>query len=471
MIDSGFLVTLGIIFLMALFGSHLRSRHRDRCLRGFDGYHVTVEKKNGQIIWGEMHLESTGIELEYPTDVQDQAHIETSYLLYKSEYGDLQAIYRYADELTPGDRRRRERDLRRSFHPGLVRILARKLRNFVSTATDSLSEAITLITGQARKPAVRYLSEKGEAYLNKLGKDIIGYVGTSFDPLLEEYVGAKVVVEVAEGDAIYEHTGVLKEYSADFLEILDVFYPQVFSVHLGSPESRDKLTQNIRIAHEDGAFKIHNLGDMPLLLHKIKCRGREGEINAVIGPGDEIELQNLNLAEARTEGSENHLAVFFESLSKAEEDAWEATPHDDVAEVLTGLLCGEVGAENVEFDFKVIRVLDMIVPREHALIRHKAERYDPDNVLGEFGLAWIVSDEDKEDEKAYREALLKNPGDVASCLGLARLLVQRGEYEKTVPLLERALEHRDDLVDHGRLVELQLQAVRRKLAERQPMAR
>ena len=108
MLGSDLLVTLGIIFLVALFGSFVRSSVTDRCLKDFDEFQITVEKKNGRIIWGILHLESTGMELEYTSNVADTAHIETSYLLYKDEYKDLQAIYRYADELTPSGVRRRE---------------------------------------------------------------------------------------------------------------------------------------------------------------------------------------------------------------------------------------------------------------------------------------------------------------------------------------------------------------------------
>ena len=58
-----------------------------------------------------------------------------------------------------------------------------------------------------------------------MGQNIIGYAGTQYDPLLEHYVGTKVVVEVTEGDVVHEHIGILKDYTADFLEILDVHCP------------------------------------------------------------------------------------------------------------------------------------------------------------------------------------------------------------------------------------------------------
>ncbi|MHC4863817.1 MAG: hypothetical protein ACYTEX_07030, partial [Planctomycetota bacterium] len=42
--------------------------------------------------------------------------------------------------------------------------------------------------------------------------------------LLERYIGRMVVLELIKGDKIIEYCGVLKEYTADFVEIMDVNY-------------------------------------------------------------------------------------------------------------------------------------------------------------------------------------------------------------------------------------------------------
>jgi hypothetical protein len=52
----------------------------------------------------------------------------------------------------------------------------------------------------------------------------MGSVGTSYEPLLEKYIGHKVVLELIKGDKIFEYSGVLKEYTAEFIEIMDVNY-------------------------------------------------------------------------------------------------------------------------------------------------------------------------------------------------------------------------------------------------------
>ena len=52
----------------------------------------------------------------------------------------------------------------------------------------------------------------------------MGSVGTSYEPLLERYIGRKVVLVLIKGDKIFEHSGVLKDYTAEFIEIMDVDY-------------------------------------------------------------------------------------------------------------------------------------------------------------------------------------------------------------------------------------------------------
>ncbi len=464
MFGPDLLVTLVIIFLVALFGSYMRRALKDRCLTDFHEFQVTVEKTNGRIIWGILHLESTGMELEYTSNVEDAAHIETSYLLYKDEYKDIQGIYRYVDELTMDKTRRRERDLARSFHPGPVRVLQRKLRNTINTTADSLSEAVGVIAGRAKKPAAQYLSDTGETYLKKLGKDIIGYVGTSFDPLLEEHVGAKVVVEVLEDGSVHEHVGILKEYSAQFLELLDVLYPQSLSLNLETTEKQADLAKDIQVSFRDGAFHVVNHSAFPLLLHRIRCNDRQGEVNAVIGPGDEIKLQAIEMQDAQTP-EHSEVSVFFEGASQAEEDAFErsSTGQTCLLDILEDLDCGETDVKNMHFDFRLIRLLDMIVPREHALVRHKAERYDPDQVFGEIAIGRPKSRDDRDLKEEYRATLRRKPQDAAKALGLARLLMQEGDYEEAKTMLKLALENKQRLVDHGRLAELQLAFVNKRL--------
>ena len=100
MIDLSLIITIGVIFFLSLTAAYLRSRTRDRCLKSWEGFHVTLERTNGKLVWGELHVASTGMELVYADSVQDERHLESSYLLYASEYGEIQALYRYVEQLS-----------------------------------------------------------------------------------------------------------------------------------------------------------------------------------------------------------------------------------------------------------------------------------------------------------------------------------------------------------------------------------
>jgi len=55
---------------------------------------------------------------------------------------------------------------------------------------------------------------------------LMGAVGASYEPLLEKYMGRKVVLELIKGDKLLEYCGVLKDYTAEFVEIMDVNYKE-----------------------------------------------------------------------------------------------------------------------------------------------------------------------------------------------------------------------------------------------------
>lgn len=49
-------------------------------------------------------------------------------------------------------------------------------------------------------------------------------IGASFEPLLERYIEHRVILQVFKGEAMLEYAGVLKDYTADFIEVMDVNY-------------------------------------------------------------------------------------------------------------------------------------------------------------------------------------------------------------------------------------------------------
>ncbi len=224
--DSATAITILFIILVAGIGAFIRKRSRDKCLRDFEKNMVTLEDKSGKTIWGQLRVENTGLEFVYQQKHRDEdGHDEASYILYKYEYPNIQAVIRFHDELSESNKLKREKELKKTYHPGLERRLKRKTLNVFRTIRDSVAEIINLLLSQAKKatPAGKVLSTQ-DKYVSQMKQELMGSVGTSFEPLLERYIGNKVVLETIKGEKIYEYCGVLKEYTAEFIEIMDVKY-------------------------------------------------------------------------------------------------------------------------------------------------------------------------------------------------------------------------------------------------------
>ena len=231
--DSATAITILFIIFAAGVGAFVRKRSRDKCLRDFERNMVTLEQTSGKRIWGKLRVENTGLEFVYPEKHKDQeGHDETSYILYKYEYPDIAVVIRFHDELSEQNKRAREKELKRTYHPGPWRRLKRRISNIFRTVRDSVVEIVNLLISQAKKatPAGKVLTSQ-DKYVSQMKQELMASAGTSFEPLLERYIGHKVVLEMIKGDKIFEYCGVLKEYTADFIEIMDVNY----AAKLGQP--------------------------------------------------------------------------------------------------------------------------------------------------------------------------------------------------------------------------------------------
>lgn len=416
--DVTLLATIALIFLASLVGAYLRASRRDPCLKSFVGYHVTFEHVDGRVIWGKMSLESSGLELRYKSSVHDDNHVESSYILYREEFGDIQAIYRYADELDEESKRRREKDLKKSFHPGPLTRLMRSTRNFISLASESLSEVVGLVIGGLRRPAGRYITDTGEAHLKSLGSTFVGHAGHGYDPLLENFIGQKMVFEVVEDDEVHEHVGIFKHYSADFIEILDVQFPQRQALTIEA--AGVQTARHVRAIFDGDVLKVTNESQQPILLQSLTLGEEEEEFNAVVDSGETVTLH----------------------------------PQRNVA--------------GGKLNLRVVRELDMVVPRVRCMVRHRAEFYQPTilpAIIFDLGIMVRGADKVEAKEAQLRTQLVQNPSSVMALVNLGAILLKKKQYDEADRLLRTAWKMRYSLPDNGRRTRLLLQELARKRNE------
>src|SRR3954467_1054200 len=81
-----FYFTLLFIFVTAIITTVFTKWARDKCLKFFNQYHVTLERTRGQTIWGQLKVFSTGIEITYDHPFVDaRGRKKTSYMVYGNE--------------------------------------------------------------------------------------------------------------------------------------------------------------------------------------------------------------------------------------------------------------------------------------------------------------------------------------------------------------------------------------------------
>ena len=317
-------ITIGLILLFTSVLGFVRARFPDRCLRSFHGFQVTLSRTDGRQVWGRMDLSSGGIEFTFPERESGDERLKTSYLLYAAEYTNIQSLVRYAERLTDAERARRDADIARSFHPGPGRQAVRRARNFLGTATESLREVLAMVLGRVQKTQDRYVTAEGTDALTKIGGTALAAVSSAHDPLLERQIGRQVVLEVLEGDEIHEHAGIFKEYSRDFLHILDVQYPQSRVIEFTA--ERPVEHARVAVSREGEVVRVANHGRRPALVQGIDAGAGERGVDAIVEPEGTIDLRV------------------------------------------------EAGSDRVRLRVQTVCDLDMIVPRARATVRNRAEQ-------------------------------------------------------------------------------------------------
>ena len=222
---TSFGTTIFFIALVTIVGAFIRRRSRDRCLRDFTDNTVTMECLDGTVASGKLRVENTGLEFIYPDPIDIGGVVESSFILYKSEFPKVAAVILFHDKLSPKNKKRREKKLARTYHPSLFRRAKRNILNVAKTVRDSLMEVVNLLISQAKRvtPAGTVLTSQ-DKYVNQMKQDITTAGDSSYEPLIEKYIGHRVILQVKKNDQILRYCGVLKDYTKEFIEIMDVDY-------------------------------------------------------------------------------------------------------------------------------------------------------------------------------------------------------------------------------------------------------
>jgi len=170
--DDLFWLTLLVLFGSALLGALLRRLRKDRCLRLFDDFHITLINSAGSPEWGDLLVTGSGVELAFDEPYTNRhGLVKASHLVREAELLDSLGMIRTEHALTDTERERRSAQIARTFDPGLLRRVLRRMANLRDMASDSIAKSLTLILGNVGGTlGSAVTSRKGE--VSELGKTL-----------------------------------------------------------------------------------------------------------------------------------------------------------------------------------------------------------------------------------------------------------------------------------------------------------
>lgn len=283
------LLTIAALLVLATLLAIARSRRRDRCLKSLDDFNVTLAEQGGDLTWGRAAIFSTGFEIEYSKAVAArEGHLERSFIFYKDQFGAMEALYRCPEGLSDEQRARREKMIDRTAHPGWGRRLLRWIRNWMGMVRDALVQAVGLIIGVAKTqaPGSAVFSSQ-EQNVKALSGEIIGHTGNAFDPLLERHLFTQVVVEITAGGVTRNYCGWLKDYTSEFIEVLDAYAntPDTTPRPVRPYALGDERLPHLHIRVEDGRLHVTNESDQIFYVQQLEAGEWTQPIDAVLPPG------------------------------------------------------------------------------------------------------------------------------------------------------------------------------------------
>ncbi len=381
--DKVLFFSILLVFLGALVGSVMQHRRLDRVLKDLRGFHVTARLESGKRIWGKMNLFANAIELIFSRPYTNRrGNLLTSYIIFAEQMSDIDVIYRFHDELTPKNQKRRLKEIKRTKHPGIFRRMKRSLRNFMVSFREAIDESIGLLLSRVQKKASTAFLKGQEDYLKKIRHSAIGIVSTAaYDPVMEHYINHRVVVEAGkENGQRIEYAGVLKEYSTGWVSILDCYLNTENNLPLSDASRlmmQRKMDFHIRVTkREEGEeeavdmrLEITNRDIQDIAIWRIE--GPESyahEIDELLTPGSSITIALTDLPPAALSNIDiDRLPLDLTLVAPERQQGKEGDATDNHEDTRYPAL------PRLSLLFDTIRGVDIYIPRNKGLLRHGGE--------------------------------------------------------------------------------------------------
>ena len=383
--DSIFLLTLGFIFLGALFSNVMKWRNKDRVLKDLQDFHATIEMQGGKKIWGKTHIYTNGMELYFSRGATNSmGDAINSYILYRDDIDQIRVIYRNHGELSKENQSFRKKEVEIVSSPDFLHIVRRKTRIFFNMFNDAIGEALSVFLSRMKGAGASstVLSTQGD-YLKKMGTTALSAAGNSYDPILERYINNRVVVSVQDEHESNEFCGFLKEYSSAWMSILDCKITHIHQIDM------DDLVRLSLQRDMDFHYKLYEktiggmaldvvldyFGAEPLKLIVVKggdddktvtqnTKDYHHKINKTLKRGQSLSFTLSNLPQESFENfDKNLLPLEFEMISEERRENDVPTKNEIYQSILP----------EIKLELESTHIADVYLPRTLAILRHGAE--------------------------------------------------------------------------------------------------
>jgi hypothetical protein len=318
-----FYITLLFIFLTAIVSTFVTRWSKDKCLALLKRSHVTLLRNRGtKATWGVLKVFSAGVEIIFDSPYTDlRGHRRTTQLFYQNELdGNVLCLCRVHDELPQREQDRRAAQVRAHFNPGPLKRTWRGVRNMINTLRDAVNTAIGAAVKQYAQmnPGSAVLSTQTGA-VTQIGQTLVGRFGNAYEPLLEQYIGKPVIMDLADpldpNNATVQFSGFLADYTQNWVALLNREHKvtEEFHVDLPDVEGGESLpplpgipllgavlpalpppmasVSGLELRIDGARFKLFNSRHYPMVVRRLERTGFEAlRFGTVIPPRCWLEL-------------------------------------------------------------------------------------------------------------------------------------------------------------------------------------
>jgi len=217
---DSFTITIIIISLSGFIGAFIKGKKKDRCLKELNQSNIHIIKMNGKEkgesdILGRLNIEANCMEIK----LNDNAKKE-NLILYKNEYVSINKIIRYTELQNAKEKKERQIEFNKITNPSLFRKMKRTIIIFFNITKDAIFELSETMLSKTKLSSLNQ-TEFVESIKNHTSQSA---TISSYQPIWERYIGKKVVLEQIIDNIKIEYSGILKEYSGNYILLYDVSF-------------------------------------------------------------------------------------------------------------------------------------------------------------------------------------------------------------------------------------------------------